>query len=151
MPSIEQLAQSIDGRIGELKGEIASLEDARAALVSNGLPQTPTRKGRASRTVRRKPAPWTGRRKRTTRKEVLPAETAEQLLADNDGLTTAALASRAGADRNQVLTLLRDLETARRVRRTGDRRGTRWHAITDEDRIQERAGELASRSRRRGK
>jgi hypothetical protein len=48
-----------------------------------------------------------------------------------------------------VLTLLRDLEKRARVRRTGQRRTTRWHAITDEDRIRERAAELASRGRRR--
>jgi len=71
------------------------------------------------------------------------------MLADGDGLTTAALATAAGADRDQVLTLLRDLEQAGRVRRTGQRRATRWHAITDEERIRERAAELASRSRRR--
>jgi hypothetical protein len=86
MPTIEQLLQSIDGRIRELNGEL---------------------------------------------------------------LTTAALAERAGANRDQVLTLLRDLETARRVRRTGQRRATRWQAITDEDRIRERAAELAGRGRRR--
>jgi hypothetical protein len=32
MPTIEQLIPSIDGRIRELTGEIASLEDARSAL-----------------------------------------------------------------------------------------------------------------------
>lgn len=81
--------------------------------------------------------------------KALPAETAERILAQSDGLTTGALAERAGADRDQVLALLRDLEAARRVRRTGQRRATRWHAITDEDRISERAAELAARSRRR--
>jgi hypothetical protein len=51
-----------------------------------------------------------------------------------------------------VLLLLRELEQARRVRRTGQRRATRWHAITDEDRIRERAAEVASsrNSRTRG-
>jgi hypothetical protein len=47
-----------------------------------------------------------------------------------------------------VLTLLRELETAGRIRRTGQRRGTRWHAITDEDRIRDRAAELARRRRK---
>ncbi len=82
---------------------------------------------------------------------VLMAETAERMLAEGDGLTTAAVAKDAGADRDEVLNLLRELETERRVRRTGQRRGTCWHAITDEDRIQERAAELESRTRRRGK
>lgn len=142
MPSIEQLVESIDVRIRELSGEIALLEDARAALISNGAAPTPASKPRAKRPARRKPA-------RPTR--VLVADTAERMLATGAGLTTAALAKEAGADRDQVLNLLRDLETARRVRRTGQRRGTRWHAVTDEDRIQERAAELKTRTRRRGK
>jgi len=65
-------------------------------------------------------------------------------LANSDGMTTADLAKRADAGLDHVLLLLRELEQARRVRRTGQRRATRWHAITDEDRIRERAAELAS-------
>lgn len=71
------------------------------------------------------------------------------MLAESDGLTAAAIAKEAGADRDQVFALLRDLEAARRVRRTGERRATRRHAITDDDRIHERAAELAARRRRR--
>ena len=56
--------------------------------------------------------------------------------------------TRANGDRDQVLTLLRELEAAGRIRRTGQRRSTRWHVITDEDRIRERAAELASRRKR---
>jgi len=48
--------------------------------------------------------------------------------------------------RDRVLTALRELEAAGRVRRSGQRRSTRWHAITDEERIQKRAAELAGRS-----
>lgn len=66
-------------------------------------------------------------------------------MATIDGLTTAALAEHSGAQRDQVLGLLRDREQTRRVRRTGQRRATRWHVITDEDRIRERAAELAGR------
>jgi hypothetical protein len=139
MPTIEQLAQSIDGRIRELSREIASLEDARSALIANGSAPAPSRKPRPKPAARRTPA-------RTTK--VLLAETAERMLAESDGLTTAVLATKAGAGRDQVLALLRDLENANRVRRTGHRRSTRWHAITDEDKIRERAAELASRSRR---
>ncbi len=140
MPTIEQLVQSIDGRVHELSREIASLEAARLALIANGSAPTPSRKPRAKPAARRKPGRAT---------KVVLAETAERMLAESDGLTTAVLATKAGAGRDQVLALLRDLEKANRVRRTGQRRSTRWHAITDEDRIRGRAAELASRSRRR--
>jgi DNA-binding CsgD family transcriptional regulator len=141
MPSLDQLIQSIDSRIIDAQSEITSLQAARSALVLNGAPSTPPSPAKTSSTRRRR------RKTRTP----LTAEAAEQLLTTGDGLTTAALAEQAGADRDQVLALLRDLEQAQRVRRTGQRRGTRWHAITDEDRIRERAAELASRSRNHGK
>jgi hypothetical protein len=95
----------------------------------------------------RKPARRRARAKADRTVEVVPAGKLELLLSDTGGLATSALAVRANADRDQVLTLLRELETAGRVRRTGQRRATRWHAITDEERIQERAAELAARSR----
>jgi DNA-binding CsgD family transcriptional regulator len=142
MPPFDQLVQSIDARIQELNSDMASLQAARSALVADAAAPTPRSAAKASRTTRR--------RRRMTH-EPLTAAAAEQLLATSDGLTTAALAQRAGAGRDQVLGLLRELETARRVRRTGQRRGTRWHAITDEDRIRERAAELDSLSRRRAR
>jgi hypothetical protein len=71
-----------------------------------------------------------------------------KLLEGSDRLTTGALSKQADADRDQVLDLLKDLERADRVRRSGQRAGTRWHAITDEDRIQARAAELAARGRK---
>jgi len=70
------------------------------------------------------------------------------LLSDNGGLTTTALAEKTSGNRDQILNLLRELETAGRIRRTGQRRATRWHTITDEDRIRERAAELEATRRR---
>lgn len=149
MKTIQQILDSIDGRLRELNAEIETLDAARSALDGREAQPSPTR---------RTPAPAraqqpTRRRVRRTRKatrptEVVPAGRLELLLSENGGLTTSALAERSGGDRDQVLTLLRELEAAGRIRRSGQRRGTRWHAITDEDRIRERAAELASRRRR---
>jgi DNA-binding IclR family transcriptional regulator len=69
------------------------------------------------------------------------------LLAPTEGLTTAAIAEQAGLGRDEALSLLKDLESKGEVRRSGQRRGVRWHAITDEDRIRERAAELEKASR----
>ncbi len=147
MPSFEQLIQSIDDRIREVNREIESLQDARSALVANG--SAPAAAHPAERPPPRPERRARARRRPSGRPDVLLAETAERMLAETNGMSTGALAKEAGADRDQVLGLLRDLETARRVRRTGQRRATRWHAITDEDRIQERAAELESRRRGR--
>jgi hypothetical protein len=145
MPTIEQLVQNIDVRMRELSLEIASLEDARAALVHNGGVPTSAPAPRAK--PRRRAPSRASRRRSTPKRQVLLADRAERLLGESDGLTTAALAEQADAERDQVLALLRDLEAAGRVRRSGQRRGTRWHAFTDDDRIRERAAELEARRR----
>ena len=76
------------------------------------------------------------------------AETFERLLADTSaGLSASAIAEQAGAGYDPTLTLLRELEAAGRVRRSGSRRSTVWRLITDEERIAERASELERRSR----
>lgn len=129
MPSIEQLVQSIDG-------ESRRPERRRSS-----------RRRATRREPRRKVAGREASRKPRSGQPLLP-ETAGRLLAGSDGLSTAVLAEQTGASRDQVLSLLRQVGAARRVRRTGHRRGTRWHAITHENRIQERAAELATRSRR---
>jgi len=74
------------------------------------------------------------------------AETLERLLAGtSSGLSATAIAEQTGAGYNRTLKLLRDLEAAGQVRRSGSRRTTVWRLITDEDRILERAAELERR------
>ena len=62
-----------------------------------------------------------------------------------DGLSAIAISKRSSAGYNQVLGLLRRLESAGEVRRTGTRRTTVWRLITDEERIAQRAAELETR------
>ena len=63
-----------------------------------------------------------------------------------DGLNAVAIARQASARDVQVRDLLSELEIAGRVRRTGTGRASRWRLITDEDRVAERAAELAALS-----
>ena len=100
------------------------------------------------------PAPQASRRRaksRPARKltsvDVVAAGQLELLLTEHGDMTTSALAKRANGNRGQILSALRELEAAERIRRSGQRRSTRWHAITDEERIQKRAAELAARSK----
>jgi hypothetical protein len=146
MRTTEAIVDSIEDRLRELNQEIESLTAARTALDgredSRVASAPPVRRKAKARRPRRA-------RRATRTVEVVPAGRLEVLLSENGGLTTSVLAQRTNGDRDQVLTLLRELEAAGRIRRSGQRRSTRWHAITDEDRIRERAAELASRSRRR--
>jgi hypothetical protein len=126
--------------------QVASGAGSVQAAVEPGGPAS-TAPARPSPAKPRTPARRRTRAKADRTVEVVPAGKLELLLSDTGGLATSALAARANADRNQVFTLLRELETTGPVRRTGQRRATRWHAITDEERIQERAAELAARGR----
>jgi hypothetical protein len=149
----QAILDSIENRLRELNQEIKTLAAARSAL-GNGE-AAPARGPRSSAArpaaSRRSSGRRTGskRRARTAAgTDVVPAGRLEVLLSENGGLTTSALAERTNGSRDQVLTLLRELESAGRIRRTGQRRSTRWHAITDEDRIRERAAELEARRKR---
>jgi len=137
MSFIAQLHESIDRRLQELRTEITKIEQARTAL-SNGSGKPVKTQANGTEV---KPH---GRRRKT---KVLAADQLEAILGESvDGLSTAVIAEHAGADPSQVLALLRELEKGGRVRRSGARRGTRWHLVTDEDRVAQRAADLASRS-----
>jgi hypothetical protein len=157
MTTTQLILDSIEKRLRELNEEIATLTAARSALDGDGAPTARRPRSAAARSDTSTTPPRRaarGGRRRARRKsgpatEVVPAGRLELLLSENGGLTTSVLAERTNGDRDQVLTLLRELEAAGRIRRTGQRRSTRWHAITDEDRIRARAAELASRRKRK--
>jgi hypothetical protein len=134
--TITEIVSNIDRRLADVRAEVAHLEGARLALV-NGSQPAPERKVRRAR---RKPA--------EPKYQVVPAGKLTALLAGTDGLRTAELAKATNGDPAQVLTLLKEQESAGEVRRTGARAATRWRVITDEDRIAARAAELTAQSGR---
>lgn len=143
MTSVDQIIQSIEGRLQELRAEISKFEDAHKALSNGSATSAPKVESngaqRKARARQRKPT-------RTT--QVLLAEQLQGILGEStDGLSTSTIAEQGNADPGQVLTLLRELEKAGQVRRSGERRGTRWHLITEEDRIAARAAGLEGRSK----
>jgi Winged helix-turn-helix DNA-binding len=154
MRTTQAIVDSIENRLRELNQEIETLTAARSALDSRDEGPAAAQAPATAPAARRARRSSNGARPRSRRRaartaEVVPAGRLELLLSENGGLTTSALAERTNGSRDQVLTLLRELEAAGRIRRTGQRRSTQWHAITDEDRIRERAAELAARSKRR--
>jgi hypothetical protein len=71
------------------------------------------------------------------------AETLERLLADTSAaLSAKAIAQQVDAGYDHTLKLLRELEAAGQVRRSGSRRSTVWQVIADEEQIAQRAAEL---------
>jgi hypothetical protein len=150
MPDIPQLVAAIESRLADIAAEISALEAAARERVKAapdvGSPVTAQRS-------RRKPAATVTRPRSGG---AVGVERLEPLLADTpEGLSANTIAQRAGAGYNRTLKLLRELEAAGHVRRSGSRRSTVWRLITDEERIAERAAELErlrrAPSQRRGR
>ena len=102
---------------------------------------------RATTTSKRGPRTGTRRARGRKAAKVLVAGSLEAMLRESgDGLSAAAIARGANARDGQVRDLLRELASAGKVRQSGARRASRWRLVTDEERIAERAAELAARS-----
>lgn len=145
MHHTDEVIALIDGHLAQARQELARLEAARDAMQAR-----PSASSTAAKRGRRGPAS-SGRRPGAARVNRRPVSVArlERLLAGSHGAGTTDLAGQAHADRAHVLALLRQMEAQGQVRRTGERRGTRWHLVTDEERAAARAAELARQSRRR--
>jgi hypothetical protein len=140
MSHIDELRSSLKAQLQELEQDATKL---RSALVALNGSEPATRATKATPEVKR--APRRKGKPAEVAPEVIPAGKLEQILRDSEGLTTAEIAKQSNGDQKQILSLLKEMEGTR-ARRTGERRTTRWHAYTEEDEIQARAVELASRS-----
>lgn len=138
--TISDIVANIDRRLGELQSELAQLTSARAALL-NGAPSAATP---ASAPLRRSTASRRRTPSRPARRtfEVVPAGKIVALLAGSDGMRTRELCDATNGELGQVLALLKEQEHAGQVRRSGTRAATRWHLVTDEERIAARVAEL---------
>jgi hypothetical protein len=134
--TITDIVTSIDQRLTQAKAEIAQLDGARQALINGAASADKPKPRRAAR--------------KTTRAAyaIVPAGKLTALLNGSPGMSTSQLAQATNGKPDQILALLRELENNSQIRRTGQRRGTRWHLITDEDRIAARAAEIARQSKR---
>lgn len=141
---ISDIVANIDRRLAELHDELAQLTSARTALLNGAPPPAAATPRRTSRPTRRRrpsaPAAPTY--------DVVPAGKLIAVLADSDGMSTRELSQATNGDPRQLLALLKEQEDAGQVRRSGTRAATRWHAITDEDRIAARAAELRTANKR---
>jgi hypothetical protein len=135
--TIIDIVTSIDLRLSQAHAEIARLDGARQALTNDAAPAAAPKPRRAPRKTTR------------TASAVVPAGRLTALLDGSPGMSTPELAKAANGKPDQILAILRELETGNQIRRTGQRRGTRWHLITDEDRVTARAAEIAAQSKRR--
>jgi len=147
---ISDIVANIDRRLVELDAELAQLTSAKAALLDGAASSTtPVSRRRSNAKPRRTPS-----RPAKPAFEVVPAGKIIALLGGSDGMSTRELCQASNGEPAQVLALLKEQEGAGQIRRSGSRAATRWHLVTDEDRIAARAAELRaapqhSRPRRR--
>jgi hypothetical protein len=85
---------------------------------------------------------------RTRRRELEPGQIEGLLRDSEDGLSLVALARRAGVSEATVAERLRTLERSGDARSSGPRRTSLWRLLSDEERIAERAAELARASQK---
>jgi hypothetical protein len=157
MSTLDQIRESIEARITELQSDMTALVAARAELHGTGATETtgaasPDRPIRQStqRTPDEPARPPRQRSRSAKSTKELSAAALEGLLdGDEAGLSAITISKRSHAGYRQVLGLLRELETAGQLRRTGTRRTSLWRLVTDEERIAERAAELERLSTRR--
>ena len=132
MPDTDDLRASLEALLAEIDHEATLLRHALAALNGGSGPSTSAASAAHAASPAKKQPKSKPKRTRPKRAaepiQVAPAGKLQMLLAKTDGLTTAGLAEQANGDRDQVLTLLREMEAQGKIRRSGKRAGTRWHA-----------------------
>jgi hypothetical protein len=110
-------AQRLRTAIEALEGS-AKQTSARAPVQSRGRRGT---RGRAARSG--------GSNGRTTGKVALSREVVVRLVTP-EGVPARDIRSQVNGSDNQVLKVLKDLESEGQITRTGQRRATRWHRVT---------------------
>lgn len=149
MSAIQEIRAVIEDQLVAIDREVLELRNALEALDANeeALGATRAAPAAAGGVAGRDRS---ARRRATARKKTAKVgdlrELTDVLGKSSTGLSAAAIAKQTNHSRDQIRDLLKDLEAAGKVRRTGRRRGTRWLVITDEDWIAQRAAELAARS-----
>jgi hypothetical protein len=133
------IATHIRNQITELDAEREALTDALAALDHGATARVDSE--------------LAGRRKRTRASAPVAAPAAKvvplgkilQLLTGPEGQTTSALAKTTGGDQSRILVLLKEAEADDKVKRSGERRATRWHLVTGDSKPAARVAERHAR------
>jgi predicted Rossmann fold nucleotide-binding protein DprA/Smf involved in DNA uptake len=123
---ITQVIEQLKAQLAETEADAQRLRTAIEALAG---------------TVESSPAPARGRRTpraRATRRRTSNGRTAKVALTPDvvvklvtpEGVPAREIRSQVNGSDNQVLKVLKDLESEGKVKRTGQRRATKWHLAT---------------------
>jgi hypothetical protein len=145
---ITQVIDQLRVQLAETEANAQRLRTAIEALegsVESSDVQPPRRRAARGRAARRSASNG-----RTASKVALTPDVVVELVTP-EGVPARDIRSRVTGSDNQVLKVLKDLESAGKIKRTGQRRATKWHRVTDNARAAATAAEqpAAARSTKR--
>jgi predicted Rossmann fold nucleotide-binding protein DprA/Smf involved in DNA uptake len=140
---ITQVIEQLQAQLAETEADAQRLRTAIAALEGS---------------VESTPAPSRGRRSsrgRATRQRTSNGRTSKVALTPDvvvklvtpEGVPARDIRSQVNGSDNQVLKVLKDLESEGKIKRTGQRRATKWHLVTENGRSATRAARPTRRAR----
>ena len=140
---ITQVIEQLQVQLTETEADAQRLRTAIAAL--EGSVETTPAPSRARRSSRRRA---TGQRTSNGRtgKVPLTPEVVVKLVTP-EGVAASEIRAAVNGSDNQVLKVLKDLESEGKVKRTGQRRATKWHLVTANGRSAARAAKPTRKAR----
>jgi len=123
-----QLAET-EANAQRLRTAIEALQGSDVQSLGDTRPRPRSRRGARSR-----PARQGASNGRTAGKVALSPDVVVKLVTP-EGVPAREIRSQVKGSDNQVLKVLKDLESEGKVTRTGQRRATRWHRVIDTDAV----------------
>jgi hypothetical protein len=142
---ITQVIDQLKAQLAETEANAQRLRTAIDALegsVESSDVQPPRRRAARGRAARRSASNG-----RTAGKVALTPDVVVGLVTA-EGVPAREIRSQVTGSDNQVLKVLKDLESAGKIKRTGQRRATKWHRVTDNARVAARPAAARSAKRR---
>jgi hypothetical protein len=141
---ITQVIEQLRTQLAETEADAQRLRTAIEALEGSvETSATPPRARRSARGRTSRPRTSNGR---TAGKVALTPDVVVNLVTP-EGVPAREIRSKVNGSDNQVLKVLKDLESEGKVKRTGQRRATKWHRVTENGRSAARTAKPARRAR----
>jgi predicted HTH transcriptional regulator len=141
---ITQVIAQLQAQLAETEADAQRLRTAIEALEGSvASSPAPPRGARSTRgRATRKRSPSNGR----TGKVALTPDVVVKLVTP-EGVPAREIRSQVNGSDNQVLKVLKDLESEGKIKRTGQRRATKWHLVTENGRAASAATKPTRRAR----
>jgi predicted Rossmann fold nucleotide-binding protein DprA/Smf involved in DNA uptake len=129
---ISQVIEQLKAQLAETEADAQRLRTAIEALEGSvaSSPAPP----RARRNARGRATRSRSSNGRTAGKVALTPDVVVNLVTP-EGVPARDIRSKVNGSDNQVLKVLKDLESEGKIKRTGQRRATKWHRVTDNARV----------------